>query len=194
MSPGADDGPRPGPDPSPDADAPSVVVHTSLRGVAGAVLSPLALLAIGVGSLAVVGAAPVPVALAVLGAGLAGVGLLDYPRHTVFSPDGVTRVCMARRHHLPWSRLVAIERTRPTTASTVRNLVGHGQEPAQVSGGLVARGPGRRRWLLTDRIESNLEYDRLRSLLTRLEVPTVLRAPRPHDGVPPTDLYRPRRR
>lgn len=176
-----------------DAPARQVVVHTSLRGVAGAVVTPLALLALGIGSTVAVGAAPVPIGLVVLGAGLATVTLLDYPRRAVFGPEGITRVCVARRHHLPWGRLVAIERTRPTTAASVRNLVDR-EGPAQVSGGLVARGPGRRRWLLTDRIESNLEYDRLEALLASLDVATNLRAARPHDGITPTDLYRNTRR
>ncbi len=176
-----------------DTWARRLVVHTSLRGLAAALFTPAVLMAVGVGSAVVVGVAPAPIVLIGLGAGLGTISLLDYPRHVEFDRDGVTRVCVLRRHHLPWSRLVAIERTRPTTAASVRNLVDRDAQ-AQVSGGLVARGPKRRRWLLTDRIESNLEYDRLESLLSSLEVPTQLRAPRPHDGIAPTDLYRPKRR
>jgi hypothetical protein len=170
-----------------------VVVHTSFRGLGGAVVTPLVLMTVGVAVIVVGGLQPVAVGLALLGATLALVTLLDYPRHAVFDHRGVTRACVARRHHLPWTRIVAIERTRPTTTASVRNLVDKDGQ-AQVSGGLVARGSGRKRWLLTDRIESNLEYDRLRSLLERLDIPTQLRAARPHDGITPTDLYRPRRR
>jgi len=168
-----------------------VVVHTSLWGLVGAAVSPAALLALGSVAAAASGPAPVPLLIVTLGVGLAVVTLVDMPRHTVFDDDGVTRVCWLRRHHLPWSRLVAIERTRPSTAATVRNLADRGEE-RRISGGLVARGPGRRRWLLTDRVESNLEYDRLDALMRSLPVAAGLRAERPHDGVCPTFLYRPR--
>lgn len=179
--------------PEPATSSPEpVVVHTSLRGLGGAVVTPLVLVGVGIAVVTVAGPQPVPLGLVVVGIALALVTLLDYPRHAVFDGNGVTRVCVARRHHLPWSRLVAIERTRPTTTSSVRNAVDKDSQP-QVSGGLVARGPGRKRWLLTDRIESNLEYDRLQMLLAALDVPTQLRAARPHDGITPTDLYRRRR-
>jgi hypothetical protein len=52
-----------------------------------------------------------------------------------------------------------------------------------VSGGLFARGHGRR-WLLTDQVESQEEYDRVRDLLRSLPSPVALRATRPTAGPP----------
>lgn len=171
-----------------------VVVHTSWRGLLTAVSAPLILLVLGGLGLQ---AGPGPVALVLTGSGLL-LGLvvaLDYPRRAVFDRDGVERVCFLRRQRLPWDRLVAIERTRPTTVAQARNLrAAEARESRVVSGGLVARGPRRRRWLLTDRIESRGEYDRLAELLRDEEIPTLLRAPRPHADAPPSDLYRRRSR
>jgi hypothetical protein len=91
----------------------------------------------------------------------------------------------------PWERIVAIERARPTTASIALNAVDRREGVStRVSGGLVARGPGRRRWLLSDQIESQDEHAQLARLLAGLPRPVVMRAPRPHPGAPPTHLYR----
>jgi hypothetical protein len=170
-----------------------VTVHTSMRGLLSAFTTPLILVALGALGWTGIGMRPVPMTFLLVGVALGAVVLVDYPSRVVFDRDGIHRVCVLRRHSLPWDRLAAIERPRPTSAATLRNLRERPDEPI-ISGGLIARSTGRRRWLLTDRLESRLEYDRIRELLDRLGRPVRLRAPRPHDGVPPTDLYRSTRR
>ena len=170
-----------------------LVIYSSLRGWVSAAISPTVLLALGAAAVGSVGFRPIPATLVLLGAGLAVVVATDLPRHTRFTATGVVRVCLLRTHRIPWNRLVAIERTRPNTTNLVRNLAERDQQARQVSGGLIARGPGRKRWLLTDNLESRPEHDALAHLLDRLDIPVPLRAPRPHADAPPTDLYRRRR-
>lgn len=168
-----------------------MTVHSSVRGTVLAFLASAALLALGVAAIVSGGPHIVPVLLVVAGVGAAAVALLDLPRRAEFDREGITRVCWLRRQHLPWHRLVAIERTRPTTASVVANSLDRRDGvPMRVSGGLVARGAKRRRWLLTDQVESQAEHDRIVRLLQSVASPVAMRAARPHPGAVPTDLYR----
>jgi hypothetical protein len=170
-------------------------VHSSLRGLTAGIVTPLLLVALGGAALVDGGLRWFPVTLVVAGVLLAVVAIGDLPRRSIFDGDGITRVCWLRRQHVPWQRVVAVERTSPGTGARTRNLLDRreGREPV-VSGGLVARGRGKRRWLLTDRVESRAEHQRLVALLGSLDAPVVMRAPRPHAAAPPTDLYRRRRR
>lgn len=170
-----------------------LIIHSSLRGWISAAISPTVLLVLGASAVGGVGLRPIPVMLLVAGTLLALVVVTDLPRHTRFTPEAVVRVCVLRTQRLAWSRLVAIERTRPNTMTFVRNLADRDRDARQVSGGLIARGPGRRRWLLTDNLESRAEHDELAQLLDRHDIPVPLRAPRPHADAPPTYLYRRRR-
>ncbi len=170
-----------------------LVIHSSLRGWISAAISPTVLLALGAAAVGGVGFRPIPTTLLIIGALLTLVVATDLPRHTRFSTDGVVRVCLLRKQRLVWSRLVAIERTRPNTMNLVRNLAESDRDARQVSGGLIARGSGRKRWLLTYNLESRAEHDELARLLERHDIPVPLRAPRPHADAPPTYLYRRRR-
>jgi hypothetical protein len=175
-------------------DRPDVVsLHASLRGLTVVFLSPLLLITIGIASLVRVGQHPVPLVLAGLGVVLLLVAALDVPHRVDFSRRGIRRVCLLRTAAVAWEDVVAIQRGRPTAASTLRNLRPDPNEEGQVSGGLLARGRGRRRWLLTDSVESQDEHDRLRELLATLPTPVAMRAPRPHRQAPPTDMYRRKR-
>jgi hypothetical protein len=174
-------------------DAPQrVVIHASLRGLTTAAFTPVALTALGGAAVASGGGRAVPVVVLLVGLGLGVLVLLDLPRRAIFDRDGITRVCWLRRQRVPWDRIVAIERTRPSTVSVARNAMRRedATEELRISGGLVARGRGKRRWLLTDQVESRDEHDRLRALLDALARPVALRAARPHQTAPPTDLYR----
>lgn len=166
-----------------------VVVHSSLRGLAAAAVAPTALIALG-GAALQNGFRWLPATILLAGSVLAFGVLLDFPRRTRFAANGIVRICPVRAHHIPWSDAIALERAPATTVDRVRALK-QGSPDAGPSGGLVARGPGRRRWLLTDRVESELEYDALAALLAVNG--TSLRAARPRTGTPPTDLYRRRR-
>lgn len=177
-------------DPLPEALRP-FTLYSSLRGLASAVIAPTALIALG-GAASRNGFRWLPALLLGLGIVLALGVLLDFPRHTRFDTTGMTRVCPLRRQHLSWDDTVAIERAPASTADRIRAL--REREPVPLpSGGLVARGTGRRRWLLTDRSESPLEFAAVEAMLRARAGATVLRAGRPRDGTAPTFLYRPRR-
>lgn len=168
-----------------------VAVHSSLRGLSAAVVTPIALIALGAAALASGGPRAIPTLLLASGLVLAAVVLADFPRRSEFDLTGITRVCWLRRQHIAWDRVVAIERSRPSTSSHARNLTDRRSSSERVvSGGLVARGSKRRRWLLTDRVESREEHRQLTALLERVARPVAMRAPTPHEGAPPTDLYR----
>lgn len=170
-----------------------VVVYASVRGLLAAIGTPLILGLLSWRAMAVGG----PTTPVLLFAGLTFAITLavftQIPRHAVFDETGITRVCLGRRQRLPWARLAAIERTRPSGSATLRNLSGDERE-FLVSGGLLARGRGRRRWMLTDQVESRDEYERIEALVRACGDPVEVRAAKPHQGALPTDLYRPRAR
>lgn len=174
---------------SPPPSGPDLRLHTSWRGILGATLSPIALLVLGGLALLDGGFRTFPALMLLVGIALLVGVLWDYPYAATFSGVGITRHTALRSQTLPWEELVELERTRPATTTVMRNLTDRRTEP-QVSGGLVARGRGRRRWLLTDRVESRIEHDRLRALLADLHEPVHLRATRPHAEAAPTYLYR----
>ncbi len=172
----------------PSTDDARFVLYSSLRGLGSAVFSPAALIVLGAGGVQN-GWRWFPGLLLTGGLVLAAGLLLDFPRHTRFGTEGMTRVCALRRQRIPWSDTVAIERAPASTTDRIRSLREGNKRPIP-SGGLVATGTGRRRWLLTDRAESTREYDALADLLAQQEAVTVLRAGRPRDENPPTTLYR----
>jgi hypothetical protein len=180
------------PVPRPETPVEPVVVHSSIRGLVAAVVSPAVLIALG-GAASAGGLRTVPVAMLTLGIVLAVGVAVDFPRRTRFDETGMTRMCALRVQHLAWEDTVAIERAPATSIDRVRNLTDRKDDP-MISGGLVARGPGKKRWLLTDRVESQAEYDAVAAILRARDGATVLRAVRPPAGAAPTDLYRRRRR
>jgi hypothetical protein len=180
------------PVPRPETPVEPVVVHSSIRGLIAAVVSPAVLIALG-GAASSGGLRVLPVATLTLGVVLAVGVAVDFPRRTHFDAAGMTRVCALRRQRLAWEDTVAIERAPPTSIDRVRNLTDRRDDP-MISGGLVARGPGRKRWLLTDRVESQAEFDAVVAILRARNGATVVRAERPPSGAAPTDLYRRRRR
>jgi hypothetical protein len=202
--------------PDPTDGHPILVVHSSLTGIAAAVISPTVLLGFGAVMLAARGPRPVPLVLLVVGLGSAIAALASFPRSSRMDRDGITLTRLGRRRHLPWSEVRAIGRGPGTQASRSRALrdpttgpgsaaAGQhraadrvsdpvGSEELPVSGGLVAVGRGRRRWLLADQVESRAQFDTLLALARDLDPPVPVRAERPHPEAPPTDLYRRRRR
>lgn len=173
----------------------SVTVHSSWRGLVAAGASPALLVGLGSLVLAAGGLNPVGIGLVGVGVVLGAVSLLDFPRRSVFTRAGIDRVCLLRTQHLAWDDVVAIERTPPSARQRYQpRLFGERDQPRQATGGLVARGAGRRRYLLTDRIESRREYEDIVRLVADVEAPAVVRAPTPADETPPTDLYRRSRR
>jgi hypothetical protein len=166
-----------------------LILHSSLRGLLAAVATPLALAGLGLRSLTVAGPNPGAIGLVVVASVLAVGGALFLPRRVEFDRTGVLRVFLARRQHLPWDAVVALERSRPSTPPSPLRPTGTVPAP-RVTGGLVARGGRHRRWMLTDRVESQVEYEQLAALVGSLGAPVRLRAPRPADDALPTSLYR----
>lgn len=141
--------------------APPLVLHSSRVRLSLQAITPVFLLALGgIGLLD--GAGVVPIVLTLFGLATAAVALFDLPLRTEFDDDGIVRVCVLRRHHLPWTRVVALERTGAPARS--RQEDGSDRRP-RTSQGLVARTGPRRLHLLVDRRESHAEWAALRDLL-----------------------------
>jgi hypothetical protein len=191
-----------------------LVLHSSWAGLAAAVVTPVLLLVFAALMLAARGPRPLPLVLLGVALTSAVAVLASFPRHSRLDVEGITLTRLGRRRHLPWSEVRAVTRGPGTQAARSRALRDPGLrggreasrdgrrlprsdtatgEELPVSGGLVAVGAGRRRWLLTDQVESRAQFDALTTLARHLEPPVPVRAERPHAQAPPTDLYRRRR-
>lgn len=151
----------------------TLVLHSSRVRLALQLTTPALLLAFGLWGLARSGGA-VATVITLLGAAIAVVALVDLPLRTEFDTDGCTRVCVLRRHHLPWTQVVAVERvggppSRPDKDGT--------RKPPGPARGLAARTGPRRVHLLVDRRESYREHKALGALLA--DRATQLRAAEP---------------
>ncbi len=134
--------------------APTVTVHSSLSGIALSCSGAIILAVVAVFLLA--GGAPlIAVTIAMLLAVAAIlVVLFDLPLAAEFSASGVTRRALLRRQHLEWSRVLRVSRAR----------VGVVRTNTRASGGLVAE-IGRRRYLLVDKAESQVEFEEVRRVV-----------------------------
>ena len=166
------------------ADEP-IVLHGSLLAIVNAYVSPVALIALAVWVGLTRQLTVATIAIGGLGSLLAFVALFDMPLRTEFSRAGITRVCALRRHHIPWDRVTGLERT-PSRVS--HRGTPDPQRPRR-PGGLVAR-IGRRRYMLTNRCEGALEYDRLVVALREWDDVVIVRARRPPLTTAPTTMYR----
>ncbi len=181
----------------------TIVLHSSAVRLVLSALTPPLLLLLGAPGLRD-GLRVVPLVLVLLGVVALGAVLLDLPLRAELDADGVTRVCVLRRHRLPWTEVVALERV--PVRRRRRQLGGGAGGPASASDpeaalhvgahrrqGLVARLGPRRVVLLVDRRESFREHQAITELLR--ERATVMRAAAPPlDAVPagrgPTALHR----
>lgn len=109
-------------------------------------LAAVAVLGLGLTALLGPGRSLGALVVTALGALLVTAVLFDRPRRTVFSSEGIVRICPMRTGTLPWAAVVAIERTR---APMWRD---------RSSGGLIAR-TRRGRWLLSDHAEDPALHD-----------------------------------
>lgn len=174
-----------------DRSEPPLTLYPSLRGLVAVLLTPHLLILLGAWGLSGRGTSVVALVFVAVGVAAAALGLFGYPRHVVLSTDGIVLVSVLRQRRLPWDAVHRIERTRPSAASMVRARRSEERAP---SGGLLARGSGRRHWMLTDQVESPDEYDRLCAIVAAAPGTTLVGASRPADGTPPTSLYRRRHR
>ncbi len=150
----------PEPDGTPETP---LVLHSSVVRLAITAVTPLALGFIG--GVALGGSAGWLAYLLLGGAVVTGlVWLFDQPIRSEFDDEGVTRVCLLRRHRILWAEMVAVERA---PGGAIRRAASRGAAPPSMprGRGLVARLGARRVVLLVDRRESHAEHAELRSLL-----------------------------
>lgn len=170
-----------------------LTLYPSLRGLIAVLVTPHLLIVLGAWGLTGSGGSTVALVFIAVGVGAAIAGLLGYPRHVIVTRDGICLVSVLRRRRLPWEHVRGIERTRPTAGRTLRRGR-NGPDERRPSGGLLARGPGRRHWMLTDHVESPDEYDHLCAIVEVAPGAARVQARRPFEGTPPTSLYRRRSR
>lgn len=157
-----------------------LVLHSSWRGRLLAALTPALLLSFGaIGALAV-GFRVIPVVALVIGFVLLMVVVFDYPLRTVFGPESIDRKCLGRTERLAWSQVGLVG--RPAYSARLGRL-------GRTTTGLVA-AVGRRRYLLTDRMESKAEHQALLRLIAAWAEGTPVEASQPPDDWPPTWLYK----
>lgn len=95
----------------------SEVVKSSLRSVAGAMATPLSVLAVGVGALARHPGTGSAVFLVMIGTVLMAIAAFDYPLMSRSTDRGLERRCVARRHLIPWGSVAAVESVRHATVA-----------------------------------------------------------------------------
>lgn len=164
------------------SDADQITIHSSWRGVLTSFLGAGLLTLVGAIAVSSNGWRLLPAAILVGGMVLLVGAIFDYPIAATFDRCGVTRRSLVRRHRIEWDDVDQLTRTRPGIFTLRRKVV---------QGGLTA-ALGRRRYLLTDAVESLNEHEVLARVLEQhdLEFDRLLRPP---DDVPPTWLYRRRK-
>ncbi len=140
---------------SPPGDEGSVTLHSSWTGLCFNGFGAFGFLAIAVYLAIDVGLNVATGVLLVLAVGTALVVLFDMPIATTFNAEGVKRRALLRHQDIPWGRISRIRRGR---SGIVRS------RKETVSGGLVAM-VGRRPYVLTDVMESAIEFDQIRDCL-----------------------------
>lgn len=164
------------------SDADQITIHSSWRGVVWSHVGALSVLLVGVITVSANGTRMVPMLVLAGGVVLTTGALFDYPVAATFDRVGVTRRAPLRRHRIRWERVDQLTRTRPGIFMSRRKVV---------RGGLTA-AVGKRRYLLTDSVESLAEHEALAALLDGhdLGFDGLLHPP---DDVAPTWLYRRRK-
>lgn len=174
-----------------------IVLHSTWRGIATSLLTPLLLVALGAYAFGRAGGFSTG-AMVVLGAGglLLLVSMLDYPWRTTVGPAGVRRWAPLRRHAIPWERVDALRRAPgPILRRLSFGASGADSSPGHLGiglGGLTAC-VGRRRYLLVNTAESADEFAALRVAVETWAPHVGLGALPPPPGTPPTWLYHRRR-
>lgn len=160
-------------------DADQLTIHSSWKGIITSFGGGGLTLLVGALAVSANGARLLPMIILTVGVVLTVGVLFDYPIAATFDRDGVVRRALLRRHRISWERVDQLTRTRPSIFAMRRQVV---------QGGLTA-AVGKRRYLLTDSVESLTEHEALARLLDGHEIAFdgLLRPP---DDVAPTWLYR----
>lgn len=170
-------------------DPEPVAIYSSIRGLLTAAAAPTILIAVVIlGLNREFRVSGVMIVLGVLALVLGGAALFDLPRRTEFGHEGVTRVCVLRRHRIPWDDILVIRRARGSTLANLRS-----RNPDHTGVGPLVAKKGRVNYLLCNQSESRAEYDRIVDGMETWAPELVMSAARPPEKVPPSDLYRRRR-
>lgn len=173
-----------------------VVVHTSWRGRLVQAVASIVLVGVGIIGFSAAGEFRwVPAAFVTIGVIVFVIQLIDFPLVTVFDEQGIERRCLLRRNRLAWDDVETVARPGRATSrgsAAFRRLTGGDSTPTSSMGLVAEVGEKRRRHLLTDRIESQAEFDELARVMHEW-APMTMRASRPAEGVSPSFLYKRRR-
>jgi len=158
-----------------------VTLHSSWTGIVGSFTGAGIVTVVAGALIAVNGLTVVNGVLALVALALLAVVALDLPIASEFRPDGVLRRALLRHQWIEWDNVTRLGRLRVGVLRTVMSRRG---------GGLVA-DIGGRNYVLVDRMESALEFDRLRVVLGERATSLLTTADmRPPEGRSPTWLYR----
>ncbi len=182
-------------------DAAPVTLYSSWRSLILGILSPSLLIGIALGAMIMAGRwSFVAAAIGAIGLVLGLIVLLDMPRSCVFSSNGISRLCLLRTHHLPWSTVTRVVRARGRMLSGIgSSLAGmrHARHAGEGSedharnrslGGLTAV-VGKRRYLLVDNVEGAEEYAQLSRSLREWAPAVAFTPDQPNRDSPPTWMY-----
>jgi len=158
-------------------------------GVSG--LSPLILIGLGTWGLLLAGSFRViPVLLLGCGIFLGLVVAFDVPYRVRFDERGVSRVCLARTHFMPWDSVMGLTRSKSGRARRQSNLAmgtsrrsrKHAEKAAtekrEGSGGLAVETLQRRQYLLSGGRETPEEFAAIKELVSSA-APEVSMPPQP---------------
>lgn len=171
--------------PPPHATADVVVLHPTRIGLLQTWAGGLGLLVMAALAAAFGSSTLAPLLFTAVGAAAVLWVAWDVPFRIEVGPRGVTRVCVLRRHELPWDELVAVERfsrrapKRRDQREEAGELTVTARQRKGSKGGLLARGTQRRSWQLTDRAEGFRQYEALKHLMAGYAPDTLLRASPP---------------
>jgi hypothetical protein len=158
-----------------------VTLHSSWTGIVAAFTGAAIIAAFAAALIARNGVTVVNGVFALVVLALLAVVALDLPIASEFRPDGVLRRALLRHQWIEWDDVTRLGRLRVGVLRTVMSRRG---------GGLVADINGRN-YVLVDRMESAMEFDRLRQVLGERAASLVTTADmRPPEGRSPTWLYR----
>lgn len=160
----------------------SRTLHASWTGIVFTSVGLALFIALAVTVLVVNGLGIITGAFALLAVVSAIVILRDMPIATEFTEHEIIRRTPLRRHRIRWEDVSRLSRARSGIVRT---------RAADKAGGLAVR-IGTRRYPLTDRMESAIEFDMLRDLIghARSDALGLSGSIRPVDGRSPTWQYR----
>jgi len=167
------------------AEQAPVRLYSSWRGILGGLFGAVAVAMLGLVGVAG-GGGWLSISVAIFGAVLLAIMLLDFPLSSQFHSAGITRRMVLRHQLLAWDRIDRLERSgraRRRSVKTATSTLG--------TGGVVAR-LGRRRYLVCNQVEGAEEFEQIRRLLDENAPGLANDLGPPGEHRVPTSLYRQR--